>query len=240
VADLPVSLRRYVALVALAAFAAFALALLRDGLAGPVVPAAALALAAAVAGRFPFHLTAKTKVAADGAFLVAAALLLGPAAAMLVGAGGVGLAQLLRRSSWAEAAFNAAQAALWVGAGGAVLRVLAAKPLAPWPAKLSVVLVVLAAVLAMHLANTLLVAGAGALQEGAPVLPFWRDGLWLDAPAQAAQAAAGTLLAATLVHAPLLAAALALLALFVLLARPAALRGRPVPATQRGAAAPVA
>ena len=148
----------------------------------------------AVAGCFPLHLTNKTKVYADTAIHMAAALVFEPPLAMLVAGLGMGLAQAFRFDSWEETAFNTAQTAFFVGAGSGLFHALAGEPLSPVPS-LATIGAMLACAVVMHLLNTLTVAVIAAKQEGLAPLRFWLGGLTPDLPESVAQFLFGVLIA---------------------------------------------
>lgn len=204
---LPRRLNIYIAIVAaLAAGAAAVLALLDDGTRSGVGSPIAwvLMLGMAFTGRMSLHLLPKTKVAVDTVALVTVALVLAPGHAMLATAIGIGAAHVVMRKSVAECAFNTAQSVLCVGVGSAIVGAIVPSIDGFTEQTMSAVAAALIAVVVMHGLSTLLVAAAGALQIGQPVLAFWRDGLWRDLPEQAALALVGIAIAATVAATPFL------------------------------------
>ncbi|HEX9496283.1 MAG TPA: HD domain-containing protein, partial [Candidatus Limnocylindria bacterium] len=87
--------------------------------------AAVLLVVATAAQLRPVHLTQKTKITVEDAATFAAALLLGPAVAMLVAGGGNVLASLTRRMTWYNRAFNVAAVVLDTGAAAVVFGTIA-------------------------------------------------------------------------------------------------------------------
>ena len=166
------------------------------------VLAAALAAAAVLAQRFPLHLTYQTKVYVDTAVFTAAGLVLDVPTAMLVAAVPTAINQARLREGWAAAIFNAAQTALYVGAGAAVFRWLEGNPVPPVLPGLGNLWAVLACAATMHLVNTLVVAVVGALQVGVSPLRCWRTGIWLDLPEHVALVVFGVLIAVVSVDRP--------------------------------------
>jgi putative nucleotidyltransferase with HDIG domain len=120
-------LRLYVGAVIAAAAAALGLALLADRpqITDLAVMAVLFVLATAAQLR-PVHLTQKTKVTVDDAATFAAALLLGPALAMLVAGGSTALSGGLRgRMSWYNRAFNIAAVVIDTGAASLTFTLIA-------------------------------------------------------------------------------------------------------------------
>jgi HD-GYP domain-containing protein (c-di-GMP phosphodiesterase class II) len=182
---LPLAVRRYIASVAAVSAVVVGLCL-AFGSDPPIrshpVLAVALAVAVLLAQAFPIHLADKTKVDVDTAALTAAALLLSPAAAAVLAATAAGILRAARREDRDQAVFNVAQTALYVGVGGLVFRALADASVPPEIPGLGTWVAVLAAIAAMHLLNTLAVAGIVALQLGHAPFRVWREDLWLDFP----------------------------------------------------------
>src|SRR5688572_27206217 len=104
------AVRGFVLRTAAAAAALFAVAAAAGppALPGPAAEAVPLAVAfvaaAVLAGRFPLHLTERTKLYVDTAVLTAAALSFGVPGAMAVAAGSVAIHQALLRDSFLKAA----------------------------------------------------------------------------------------------------------------------------------------
>lgn len=198
--ELSIGLKRFILSVVVAASVLFVATAVFAARLVPTNPARALVLAtlfvagAVVAGRFPLHLTHKTKVSVDTAAYMAAALVFEPTIAMLVAALGMGIAQGLNHDSWEETAFNTAQAALYVGTGSIVFHGLAGAPLSPTPAFATIGAMVACAI-AMHVLNTLTVAIVAAGQQGIAPFRSWIGGLRLDLPEHVAQFLFGVLLA---------------------------------------------
>lgn len=159
------------------------------------VLAAALAAGAMLAQFFPIHLADKTKVYVDSAVVIAAVLLLSPAAAVGLAVVAVGVHQIVRREDWDQTVFNVAQTALHVGAGALVFRALGPAGPSPEVPGIGSWLGVVAAIGAMHLLNTLGVAIIAALQLGNDPLRVWREEFWLDFPEHLVLVALGVLLA---------------------------------------------
>lgn len=180
-----------------------AAALLAAALPGGVIgsgyaPALAFAFAVAlvVAKRFPLHAAPRTKVTLDTTVLFAAALLFTPAVAMVIAAAGTLTAQALRRQSYFQALFNAAQATLRTGVAAMLLT------LANWdgarisfmrPAQL---LLIAVAAVTMYVLDVLIVQIMVALQRGLEPVLIWRQALRMIGPEEFAQLALGVLVAA--------------------------------------------
>jgi HD-GYP domain-containing protein (c-di-GMP phosphodiesterase class II) len=160
------------------------------------VLAVVLAAAATLAQFFPIHLADKTKVYVDAAVFTAAVLLLPPLAAVLVAASAIGVRHAARRDGWDQAAFNVAQTATYVGVGGLVFRGLGPLALPPAVPGLGSGVGIVAAAVAMHLINTLAVAGVVGLQVGEAPLAVWHENLWLDFPEHLVLVGMGVVLAA--------------------------------------------
>src|SRR5215218_2115224 len=77
-----------------------------------------------VAQRFPVHLSLKTKVYVDTAFITAAALMLPPPLAALTVAVPTAMHEMKQRVSWEQGAFNVAQTTSYVLAGSWVVHTL--------------------------------------------------------------------------------------------------------------------
>jgi uncharacterized membrane protein len=193
----------YLAAVTLAALGA---ALLTVGHATAPEPqrlALALALAGAMtlAGLFPLPFIAKTKLALDTAILVAAVLLFEPVVAMLIGASGMVLADLVRRQPWDQTLFNGAQTALLAAAGGGLL---VAAQVRTAPDRPGPVLLVLGIGAGMWLVNTPNIATIVALQMRERVRTVWvrslREVERAEQVAHVAQVAVGLLAAGVAAH----------------------------------------
>ncbi len=204
------------AAMTLAAIAAVGVALAWAGLPTSDRLPLTLVLAGGVtlASLFPLPFVARTKLYLDTAILLAAVLLLEPAAALLVAASGVLLGEALRRQPWDQTVFNGAQATLQAATGSAVLAAAGWRVdhfvfAGPQP-----LLLALVAAAAMWLVNTFTTATIVGLQEGAPVLAFWAESFnqlnHAEAAAELVQVAIG-ILAAALAHAEGWLAALLLL-----------------------------
>jgi HD-GYP domain-containing protein (c-di-GMP phosphodiesterase class II) len=194
----PVAVRWYIAGLTFASAVAVGLCLAVGS--GPSVRsrpvlAAALAAAALIAQFFPIHLADKTKVHVDAAALTAVVFLVSPIAAACLAAAAVATHHAVRRDDWEQTVFNVAQTALYVGAGALVFRALGATGLPPEIPGLGSWVGVLAAVAAMHLLNTLAVAGIAALQLGHSPVQVWREEFWLDFPEFLALVVLGVVLA---------------------------------------------
>src|SRR5688572_27049519 len=193
-----VRVRVYAILVAAAAGIVFVGAMAADpdasSQATPLLTALLL-VAAAIAQRFPVHLSDKTKVYVDAAIFVAVVLLLPPPAAMLVAVGAIAADELVLRESWRQALFNVAQTALYVGVGALVYEWLDSFGLPPTVPGIGSAVAVLAAIVAMHLLNTGLVAGMVAVQLRRNAYQTWREGILLDLPQHLALVTIGVILA---------------------------------------------
>ncbi|MFL5760101.1 MAG: HD-GYP domain-containing protein [Thermomicrobiales bacterium] len=152
--------------------------------------------AIAVAQQFPVHLRIKTKVYVDTAFITAAALMLPPPLAMLTVAIATAVRELKQRDSWEQGAFNVAQTASYVLAGSWVVHAVTGTNRMPALAEVRTYLAIGAALLVMHVLNTLAVAVVVALQLGKRPIPVWREGLWVDLPEHLALVGNGVLIAA--------------------------------------------
>ena len=144
--------------------------------------AAAIAGCTALAWRFPLNFAFRTKLYVDTAVIVAAILLFVPGIAMLAVGTGTLLGHGFRRAprDWAEALFNAAQVMLQAAVGGAMLTGAGWDPARPAFGQPTVLLILPAAVGAMHLVNVLAVATIVALQEGLPLVRTWLQSLRED------------------------------------------------------------
>lgn len=181
---LPVGLLRYILLISLLGPAlAIAVAIADRGtLDGRQLLWAGMVLVlAAVAERFPLHLTHKTNInVTSGAVIVMILLLPGwlPGLLMLI-AGSV--AQTWRRAEGMEAFFNIGQSVLYVMSGTAIFHLMDTRwPLGPEIGVLGSLGAVVAASATMHLVNTGLVALASSLQLGLNPLRVWSTTLVLD------------------------------------------------------------
>jgi HD domain len=148
-----------------------------------------------VAQRFPVHLSIKTKVYVDTAFITAAALMLPPPLAGLTVAVPTVVHEIKRRDSWEQGVFNVAQTAAYVLVGSWVGHTLAGTEGMPALVGIRSYLAIAAALLVMHVINTLAVAGVVALQLGKRPIVIWREGLWVDLPEHLALVANGVLIA---------------------------------------------
>jgi hypothetical protein len=147
------------------------------------------------AQQFPVHLSIKTKVYVDTAFITAAALMLPPPLAVLTVAVPTAMHELKQRVSWEQGVFNVAQTAAYVLAGSWVGHALAGTEGMPAVADVRTYLAMAAALFAMHAINTLAVAVVIALQLGKRPIAIWREGLWVDLPEHLALVANGVLIA---------------------------------------------
>ncbi|CAA9524089.1 MAG: hypothetical protein AVDCRST_MAG73-302 [uncultured Thermomicrobiales bacterium] len=200
-------LRLYIFTVAMAAAALGAIARVVDppraAAAFAERPGIAVLLAGGVllGGRFPLHLSYKTKVYTNTALLVAAAIVFPAPEAMLIAAAGTLIAELLPFQSWEQALFNTAQTALHVGAGSLLFHAIGDPgAFSPRPG-VADVLAILAAGTAMLLLNSAAVAEIGAVQPRMDPVRSWLAGLWKDVPEHAAQVLCGVLIAALAVAA---------------------------------------
>jgi HD-GYP domain-containing protein (c-di-GMP phosphodiesterase class II) len=148
-----------------------------------------------VAQRFPVHLSIKTKVYVDTAFITAAVLMLPPPLAVLTAAVPTAVHEIKQRASWEQGVFNVAQTAAYVLAGSWVAHALAGTEGMPAVAGVRTFLAIAAALLVMHVINTLAVAMVVALQLGKRPIAVWREGLWVDLPEHLALVANGVLIA---------------------------------------------
>jgi HD-GYP domain-containing protein (c-di-GMP phosphodiesterase class II) len=155
-----------------------------------------LGVAIGVAQQFPVHLSIKTKVYVDAAFITAAALMLPPPLAVLAVAVPTAAHEVKQRDSWEQGVFNVAQTASYVLAGSWVVHALADTEGMPALAEVRTYLAIAAALLVMHVINTLAVAVVVALQLGKRPLAVWRESLWVDLPEHLALVASGVLMAA--------------------------------------------
>lgn len=198
---LPKGLTLYIALITCVSLAGLALAAavergMRADLSDPIPTILIVGFIAT--GRASVRLAPRTSIAVETTMLVATALLLGPGAAMVATTLGIGLAHAMARRSPAETVFNAAQSAFCVGVGSLVFSAAAPSidQFAQQPVRIVVAALVTVAI--MHGLSTFLVAAAGALQTGSPLIPFWRDGLGVDLVEQAALGLVGIAVAATI------------------------------------------
>jgi HD-GYP domain-containing protein (c-di-GMP phosphodiesterase class II) len=148
-----------------------------------------------VAQQFPVHLSIKTKVYVDAAFITAAALMLPPPLAVLTVAVPIVVHEVKQRDSWEQGVFNVAQTASYVLAGSWVVHALTGTERMPAVAGVRTYLAIAAALLVMHVINTLAVAVVVALQLGKRPVAVWREGLWVDLPEHLALVASGVLIA---------------------------------------------
>ena len=165
------ALRAYIAAVIVAGLAALGLGsfILRPQGSDLAVAAVLFVLATAAQLR-PVHLTQKTKVTVEDAATFAAALLLGPAAAMLVAAGSTALAGFRGRMSWYNRAFNVSAVTIDTGAAAITFTVLAGGA-AP---SLSTLPAIAAAALLKFALNSTIVDVAVALQlRRKPLAKWW-------------------------------------------------------------------
>ncbi|MEA2513092.1 MAG: hypothetical protein QOJ59_2579 [Thermomicrobiales bacterium] len=187
-ADVPTCLRRYLVAVSVGGLAVtVGLAVVVHGELAPhhVLLAIVLVALAAVAERYPLHLTHKTNInlgtAAYVAMLLTLPLML-PAVLALVASAGAQTARMRsnRNLGFSEPAFNVAQTALYVAAAVPVFTLLRDMPLGPSLGDFGSLGAVVAASLAMHLVNTGLVSVAAGLQMGISPLRVWWHNLALD------------------------------------------------------------
>jgi HD-GYP domain-containing protein (c-di-GMP phosphodiesterase class II) len=148
-----------------------------------------------MAQQFPVHLSLKTKVYVDTAFITAAALMLPPPLAVLTAAVPTAVHELKQRVSWEQGVFNVAQTACYVLAGSWIVHALIGTERIPAVAEAHTYLAIAAALLVMHVINTLAVAVVVALQLGKPPVAVWQEGLWVDLPEHLALVANGVLIA---------------------------------------------
>jgi HD-GYP domain-containing protein (c-di-GMP phosphodiesterase class II) len=169
------------------------------GSAGPTstqwVFAVLLGGAIGVAQEFPVHVSLKTKVFVDTAFITAAALMLPPPLAVLAVAVPTAAHEVKQRDSWEQGVFNVAQTASYVLAGSWVVHALSGTERMPALAEVRTYLAIAAALLIMHVINTLAVAVVVALQLGKRPIAVWRESLWVDLPEHLALVANGILIA---------------------------------------------
>ena len=150
---------------------------------------------------FPVHIGVKLKMTVDDLPNFAAAILLGPFAAMAIAAGSklVGSRYRAGRMPWYNRAFNAAAATLAAGAGAATFDLLDT----PGRALLQQPFAVLIAAAAMYLVQTLLVDVVVALQMRRRLFESWWQSHRRDMPTQAALFVLGALAAAAAQSQPL-------------------------------------
>ncbi len=120
---LPWSVRIYVAGIVLVVACLAIPAVLRADPLAPSDLAVAVVLGGlmTIAWLVPFPLSFKRKLYLDTSVVVAAILLLQPAAAMIAVGAGTLLAQVIRRQDPAQSAFNAAQTMLQAAVGGVIV-----------------------------------------------------------------------------------------------------------------------
>jgi HD-GYP domain-containing protein (c-di-GMP phosphodiesterase class II) len=148
-----------------------------------------------VALQFPVHLSIKTKIYVDTAFITAAALMLPPALAGLTVAIPTAVHEIKQRDSWEQGVFNVAQTAAYVLVGSWVVHTLASTEGMAAVVGVRSDLAIGAALLVMHVINTLAVAVVVALQLGERPIAIWWEGLWVDLPEHLALVANGVLIA---------------------------------------------
>lgn len=141
----------------------------------------------------------------SSAIHLAAVLLLGPWAAVLVAAFGVVTVDRLRGSRWQRVAFNAAGMALAALGGGIAFTVAGGTTGSlSLPADF---LPLAALALGYGAVNTVLVTVVIALHSGTPIVPALREAVGANAGSSTAEAALGVLLALCALHEPWAAAA---------------------------------
>jgi len=155
-----------------------------------------LGCAIGVAQQFPVHLSIKTKVYVDTAFITAAALMLPPPLAVLAVAVPTAAHEVKQHVSWEQGVFNVAQTASYVLAGSWVVHTLAGTERMPSVAEVRTYMAIAAALVVMHVINTLAVAVVVALQLGKRPIAVWQESLWVDLPEHLALIANGVLIAA--------------------------------------------
>jgi HD-GYP domain-containing protein (c-di-GMP phosphodiesterase class II) len=131
----------------------------------------------------------------DTAFITAAALMLPPPLAVLTVAVPIAVHEIKQRDSWEQGVFNVAQTASYVLAGSWVVHTLTGTERMPAVAGVRTYLAIAAALLIMHVINTLAVAVVVALQLGKRPIVVWQEGLWVDLPEHLALVANGVLIA---------------------------------------------
>ena len=165
----------YLAAVTLAALGAALLAVGHATAPEPEGFVLALALAGAMtlAGIFPLPFIAKTKLALDTAALVAAVLLFEPGVAMLIGASGMVLADLVRRQPWDQALFNGAQVVVVTGTTSGLLLAAGWRADHLGPDRPGSLLVAVAAGVGLVVLSTAVVGPIVALQSATPLPNVW-------------------------------------------------------------------
>jgi HD-GYP domain-containing protein (c-di-GMP phosphodiesterase class II) len=180
---LPTALRRYIILISrLGPALALAIAIARWTSLSfhDLLLASMLLVLAAIAERFPLHLTHKTNInVTAGAIMVMVLLLPAWLPGLLVLAAS-SLAQALRRTEPMEALFNIGQTVLYVMAATWAVDVLNGWHAGPDVGGIGYLGGIIAASIVMHLVNTGLVAMAGALQLGLNPFRVWFTTLALD------------------------------------------------------------
>jgi hypothetical protein len=154
-----------------------------------------IAIAIGGAQRYPVHLSAKTKVYVDTAFITAAALMLPPPLALLTVAVPTALHEARQRVSWEQGLFNLAQTSFYVFAGSFVAHAVSGTPDRIAMASGRDVVAMLAGVSVMHVANTAAVAAVVALQLSRQPRDVWRESILIDLPEHTVLVANGVLLA---------------------------------------------
>lgn len=182
VGHIPKPLYGYLAAVAIAGpvVAAVVAALSGVGLTSADLPRAAMLVTlAALAERYPIHLSHKTAINTATAAYLAMIVIFPAGATGLLALTAIVAGQLLRRSDPVEGAFNTGQGTLYVVAGavtyGLISDISAVRQLWGEP----IVPVILASA-AMHLVNSLLVSGAAALQMRLSPLKIWLGNIAFD------------------------------------------------------------
>lgn len=168
--QLPLSLQRYLFTVWAAGLLAWAAGNALSFELRPLSwPLFALLLALLIAAQsLPRHILTGTKVSPNTIPLFIAVLCLPVHAAVSLALIGVAISHALRRRPWYEVCFNAAAVALEVFVGGVIWVVLTQLN---W----SILAAVVVAAVALYTVDSSLVAGAVALQHGAPYGRIWRD-----------------------------------------------------------------
>jgi diguanylate cyclase (GGDEF)-like protein len=127
----------------------------------------------ALALLFPLPFAWKTRHHLDTSVIVAAALMFQPAIAVLIIVVGLLVAQIIRRESWAQFVFNAAQFALQGAVASAILAASGWEPVSPRFNSPGLLLAIIAAGVAMYLVNTVLVSIIIGLEERISPFPVW-------------------------------------------------------------------
>lgn len=206
--DLRPPAKAFVAANCLCAAAALLLALQSGTVmtAPVVVLAAVMAALVGLAWLFPLPISFKTQFYLDSIPLLAAVLLLPPAAALASIGLGVALAHVVRRRPLDESAFNTAQGMLQGGMGLIALAFCGWTVSAPVFNDPQAIFALASAAAVIYLTNELSVAGMVSLQTRQPLLAVWAGGLrsttYLGIGAQAAQFGLGFVLAGLLWYMP--------------------------------------